>query len=455
MKNYEKYNVEERLWNTEFPSHWNIVPLYGIGKAKSECNCIDMQLLSVYLDAGVIPFADKAEKRTNSTSKDLSKYQKVEIGNLVLNNQQAWRGSVGVSNYEGIVSPAYIIVELDDTLTRRFANYLFRSKVMVNQYLIRSKGVGSIQRNIYWQGLKRVLVPIPPKEEQEAIVAYLDWQLSKINKLIDIKKKEIKKVTELKKTVVNEAVTHGLNPNIPMKDSGVKWLGKIPAHWTTIKLRQILHPFSEKNHPELPLLSVVREQGVIVRDIEDKESNHNFIPDDLSGYKMVKKGQFAMNKMKAWQGSYGISNYTGIVSPAYFIFDVDFENLEYFHYAIRSKVYVNFFAQASDGIRVGQWDLSISKMKEIPFIVPPEDEQKAIVEYIPGAFEKYDNAITKLTEEVETLHELRNKLISDVVTGQIDVRNIEVPDFEYVEETEDTSDDDEFDEDVEANDEEV
>ena len=213
-------------------------------------------------------------------------------------------------------------------------------------------------------------------------------------------------------------------------------------------MRQILHPFSEKNHPELPLLSVVREQGVIIRNVEDKESNHNFIPDDLSGYKMVKKGQFAMNKMKAWQGSYGISTYTGIVSPAYFIFDVDFENLEYFHYAIRSKVYVNFFAQASDGIRVGQWDLSINKMKEIPFIVPPVDEQKAIVEYIPIAFAKYDEAISKLTEEVDILHELRNKLISDVVTGQIDVRDIEVPDFEYVEETEDESDDDSEEDDV-------
>ena len=161
-----------------------------------------------------------------------------------------------------------------------------------------------------------------------------------------------------------------------------------------------------------------------------------------------------MNKMKAWQGSYGISNYTGIVSPAYFIFDVDFENLEYFHYAIRSKVYVNFFAQASDGIRVGQWDLSLNKMKEIPFIVPPTEEQKAIVEYIPAAFAKYDAAIVKLTEEVDVLHELRNKLISDVVTGQIDVRDIEVPEFEYVEEIEDSSEDDEETDD-EAVDEEV
>ena len=106
--------------------------------------------------------------------------------------------------------------------------------------------------------------------------------------------------------------------------------------------------------------------------------------------KMVKKGQFAMNKMKAWQGSYGISPYTGIVWPAYFIFDVSFDNLEYFHYAIRSKVYVNFFAQASDGIRVGQWDFQMDKMKEIPFMFPPEDEQQAIVEYIKKILPQYD-----------------------------------------------------------------
>lgn len=183
---------------------------------------------------------------------------------------------------------------------------------------------------------------------------------------------------------------------------------------------------------------MVREKGVIVRDVDDKESNHNFIPDDLSGYKMVKKGQFAMNKMKAWQGSYGVSDYTGIVSPAYFIFDVDFENLEYFHYAIRSKVYVNFFAQASDGIRVGQWDLSMNKMKEIPFIVPPEEEQKEIVNYIPKALERYTNAINTLESQIEALHELKNKLISDAVTGKIDVRNAEIPEYEFTDESADS-----------------
>ena len=99
------------------------------------------------------------------------------------------------------------------------------------------------------------------------------------------------------------------------------WLGTFPDHWQVLKLRQILSPFSEKNHPDMPLLSVVREKGVIIRNVESKEENHNYVPDDLSNYKLVKQGQFAMNKMKAWQGSYGVSKYDGIVSPAYFVFN--------------------------------------------------------------------------------------------------------------------------------------
>lgn len=250
---------------------------------------------------------------------------------------------------------------------------------------------------------------------------YMPTEFRPLEEIID----ELNNVTASKETAIATLVTKGIKSGVPMKPSGIEWLGDIPAHWKTIKLRQLLHPVSEKNHPEMPLLSVVREQGVIVRDVDDIEGNHNYIPDDLSGYKLVKKGQFAMNKMKAWQGSYGISQYTGIVSPAYFVFDVSFENLEYFHYAIRSKVYVNFFAQASDGIRVGQWDLSIPKMKEIPFLVPPEDEQRAIVDFIPKISEKYDKQIEKLQKQIELLTEQKNKLIAEIVMGRASASKIE------------------------------
>ena len=344
--------------------------------------------------------------------------------------------TVGLSGYNGMLTGAYTIMRVSN-INARFIYYYYLA--LDNGKMLRPLYTG-LRKTININTFQSTKVPVPPREEQDQIVRFLDWKVSSINKLINIKKKEIKAIDALKRSMVSHAITRGLTADAPMKYSGVKWLGDIPAHWKITKLRQILHPVSEKNHPEFPLLSVVREQGVILRDVEDKEANHNFIPDDLSGYKVVRKGQFAMNKMKAWQGSYGVSDYTGIVSPAYFIFDIAFENLEYFHYAIRSKVYVNFFAQASDGIRVGQWDLQMDKMKEIPFIVPPADEQIAIVKHIKQALPQYDAAIEKLTEEVAVLEEYKNKIIADTVTGKIDVRGIDIPEYEFVDEDTDNVD---------------
>lgn len=166
------------------------------------------------------------------------------------------------------------------------------------------------------------------------------------------------------------------------KPSGISWIGEIPSHWEETQLRKFLKLVSEKGHGEKQLLSVTREQGVIVRDVESKEENHNFIPEDLSGYKLVKVGQFAINKMKSWQGSYGVSNFEGIVSPAYYICDLYFENKEFFSWAIRSKAYIPFFTQMSKGIRVDQWDLSTNALKSIPFFVPSLIEQEKIVEFL-------------------------------------------------------------------------
>lgn len=199
--------------------------------------------------------------------------------------------------------------------------------------------------------------------------------------------------------------------------NSLNWLGKVPERWNVLKLRQILTPFSEKNHPNMPLLSVVREKGVIIRNIEDKEENNNYVPDDLSGYKLVKKGQFAMNKMKAWQGSYGISKYDGIVSPAYFVFDINHDmNKDFFNLAIRSKVYVNYFGQSSDGIRVGQWDLSMKRMKEIPFFLPPRSEQDQIVKFLDWKVSCINKLISNYREQIRSFQEFRIALVDTVIT---------------------------------------
>jgi len=212
-----------------------------------------------------------------------------------------------------------------------------------------------------------------------------------------------------------------LGPYSEYKEYGDDWLGQVPEHWKVRKLRSVLKNVTERNRPDLPLLSVVREKGVIVRDVTDQDANHNYIPDDLTNYKVVRAGQFAMNKMKAWQGSYGVSQYDGIVSPAYFVFETSGVEGPYFHAAIRSRAYVPYFTRASDGVRIGQWDLSKDRMREIPFAVPPPDEQAAIVRFlnhVDGRIRRYIRAKRQL---ITLLNEQKQAVINKAVTKGLDV----------------------------------
>ena len=211
-----------------------------------------------------------------------------------------------------------------------------------------------------------------------------------------------------------------LNPYPAYKPSGVPWLGDVPEHWEARRLGNVLADTTERNQPDLPLLSVVRERGVILRDITNMEENHNFVPDDLSNYKVVHSGQFAMNKMKAWQGSFGISQHDGIVSPAYFVFDLNGVSGDYFHAAIRSRAYVPFFAQASDGIRIGQWDLSQARMREIPFALPPLPEQAAIVRYLDHVDRRILRYVTAKRKLIALLGEEKQAVINQAVTRGLD-----------------------------------
>lgn len=457
--NYSSYRSFGQKWANVIPEHWNSKRLKAVFAMRKERNnpVVTRNILSLTAKQGVVPLSQKEGVGGNKPKDDMTKYNIAHENDLLVNCMNVVAGSAGVSRYYGAISPVYYALYPREDENVWYYHYIFRLLTFQRSLVGLGKGIlmhesengklNTVRMRISMDYLGNVLLPVPPRSEQDKIVDYLNWRVSQINKLIKLKHKEIKSIEELKKSVVSTAVTRGLNPDTEMKSSGVSWLGDIPKHWKLIKLRQILRAVSEKNHPELPLLSVVREQGVIVRNVEDQSSNRNFIPDDLSGYKVVRKGQFAMNKMKAWQGSYGISDYTGIVSPAYFIFDVAFDNLEYFHNAIRSKVYINFFAQASDGIRPGQWDLQMDKMKEIPFIVPPEDEQIQIVEYIKAAQQKYQSAIERLKAEIDALEEFKTHLVSDVVTGKIDVRDIEIPEYEFVDEEADSDADDEDDSD--------
>lgn len=194
-------------WIKQIPKGWKKVSFGTICKEKSLIGYEKEELLSVFLDKGVVRFNDVEKKRTNTTSLDLSKYQLVEPGDFVLNNQQAWRGSVGVSSIRGIVSPAYIILSLSNLLEPDFANLMFRSYPIVAHYCICSKGVGSIQRNLYLAILKRRYLYIPSREEQKVIVSFIKSKCEKIDKLQAGLQQEIEKVKQYKQRLISDVVT--------------------------------------------------------------------------------------------------------------------------------------------------------------------------------------------------------------------------------------------------------
>ena len=193
-------------WLKEIPGHWEIYRYGTLFKLKPVKQHHGEELLSVFLHFGVIRAAE-SEKRTHAASEDLSKYQLVEETDFVMNNQQAWRGSVGVSKLVGIISPAYHIFKMPNCMFPDYANYLLRSKCMVSQFEMSSRGVGSIQRTLNFNWLNNKIVPVPPLSEQEQIVSYLDAKTSKIDKLIAHITKEIECIKEYKQRLISDVVT--------------------------------------------------------------------------------------------------------------------------------------------------------------------------------------------------------------------------------------------------------
>ena len=423
LKPYVEYKKSGLPWLGNVPAHW------VTKRGKAYMTAIDRrsqagkeELLTVSSARGVIP--RNAAKVTMFKAESYAGYKLCWPGDLVINSLWAWGGGLGVTQHHGIISTAYSVYRPRPSaeMNPRFLHELVRSSSFNWELHVRSKGIWISRLQLTDTAFLDAPIPLPPPDEQAAIVRFLDHANRKIDGFIRAKRKLIGLLNEQKQAIIHRAVTRGLHPDVPLKPSGIPWLGDIPKHWEMRKLRQILTRKTERNQPSLALLSVVREKGVIKRDTENFEDNHNFIPDDLSNYKVVRVGQFAMNKMKAWQGSFGVSQFEGIVSPAYFVFVLRYVGRDFFHTAIRSKAYVPFFTRASDGVRVGQWDLAETRMREIPFFVPPSDEQNAIVEYVAKDTEAATTAIARTEREIALIQEYRTRLTADLVTGKLDVR---------------------------------
>lgn len=436
LKPYNEYKSSKIPFINKIPKDWGELPFYAVARTKSITNNTNEELLSVFLDKGVIKYNQTKGVQVHKPSEDLSKYQLVEPGDFVLNNQQAWRGSVGVSRYRGIVSPAYYVFELTNLINPNFGNYLFRDSVIVNQLVLSSKGVGSIQRNLYYPYLKRIKVPVPSLAEQDQIVKYLDSKLAKINKFIKAKKKLISVLKEQKQAVINDAVTKGLNPNIKMKPSGIKWLGDIPEHWELVKLKFLSYrpfqyganeagiEFSEKL-PRYIRITDVTTDGKL------KDENKLSLPIEIAKSYMLHDGDIlfarsggTVGKTFLFKEEYGNSCYAGYLIR----FSPNKKRVipDYVYNFTLSSVYNLWLNQIL--IQATIQNVSAEKYKNLQIPLPPMDEQIIILDYINKKTVEINNNIEKVMKEIDLMTEYRTRLISDVVTGKVDVRDIVVDD---------------------------
>lgn len=351
MRKYNEYKDSGSNLIGKIPVNWEICRFGNVFRLKPVVPHHNEELLSVFLEYGVIP-ASESEKRTHKPSEDLSKYQLVEKTDFVMNNQQAWRGSVGVSQYVGIISPAYHIFKMPRQLNASYANYLLRDKCMVGHYEMSSKGVGSIQRTLNFNWLNNGILIIPPFSEQRIIASFLNNKSREIDNLISKTEREIELLKELKQSVVAHAVTKGLNPNAKMKDSGISWIGEIPEHWEVRKMKYTFKERSEKNHPTEPVLCATQSQGVIPQSMY--ENRVVVVNKGFENLKFVKKGDFVIS-LRSFQGGIEYAHYQGIISAAYTIlFPVDALCGDYARVLLKSHNFIQLLKTCVTGIREGQ-----------------------------------------------------------------------------------------------------
>lgn len=262
-------------------------------------------------------------------------------------------------------------------------------------------------------------IPYPPKEIRERIGEYLDEKLSIINGRIAILEKQRNAYARLKKSIIHQAVTRGLNPNISLKDSGVEWIGMIPEHWELHRFKSIFTECKSVTETgQEDLLSVSEYYGVARRIDKMEDGEYESRADSLVGYKVCKKDDLVINIMLAWKRGLGFSDFDGIVSPAYAVYRGKNIAPHYFHYLMRTDMYVAEYKRNSKGIIDSRLRMYTDRFNNIMAIVPPLSEQQAIAAYLDEKCSEIDAATENIGKQIDALKQLKRALINEVVTGQ-------------------------------------
>lgn len=437
-KPYPTYKNSHIPWLGDIPEHWEVIRLQYLFKEQDgRSTSGNEDLLSVSHYTGVTKRREKFnsdELITNAAS--LIGYKIVNQGDLVMNIMLAWNGSLGISNYYGITSPAYAVFK-PINVDEKYFGYLLRTKNAQQEFKKHSTGIIDSRLRLYPDKFLKIKSLLPPKEEQTAIARFLDYKLAKINRFIHKKKQLIKLLNEQKAAIINQAVTKGLNPNAKMKDSGIEWLGEIPAHWDVRKLKYVAEILRGKFTP--------RPRN----DPRYYDGEYPFIQTGnlTSTDKYITTYTQTLNKL-GYEVSKEFPINTVVMSVAANIADIaildfkacfpdsvigfkPFNNLDvdFLFYSLKS-LRQEFFKIA---IKSTQYNLNVDRVANVKIFVPRLPEQQQIVSYIEKETAILNTTISTIEKEIALVEEYKTALIAEAVTGKIDVRGYAIPETATVE----------------------
>ena len=408
------------------PVWWDIQKIGALfAQRKEKVSDKDFAPISV-TKSGILPQLATAAKTDDGDNR-----KKVCVGDFVINSRSDRKGSCGVSSLEGSVSLINIVLEPREQLRGKYTHYLLRSHLFSEEFYRNGRGIVADLWTTRYSEMKTILLPVPPREEQDQIVRYLDWQVSKINRLIAAKRKQIALLHEQHKRRISEAVLHGNDDGCCQKDSGVEWIGMIPEHWSVIRGKYVFTERDERSIAgEEEHLSMSQKYGLVP---DSKLDERRMLSESYVGGKVCYKNDLVLNRLKAHLGVFALSPQKGVISPDYTVLIPNAERIlpTYGEAVLKNDLCRRELRIRVRGIIEGFWRLYTDDFNTIVIPFPPLKEQEQIMKHLSALNNKFTALKQRLEQEINILHELRTRLISDVVTGQIDVRGIKVPDDEY------------------------
>ena len=437
-ENYKKTNID---WLDEIPSNWDMLPNRAIFKERITRNCDNEELLSVTIKNGVIRQAQllKNSSKKDSSNEDKSKYKLVKINDIAYNKMRMWQGALGVSDYQGIVSPAYVILNPRANINSKYYHYLYRSPKYVRYSYNYSYGICDDQLSLRYKDFSKMYSIVPPIDEQDKIVSFIEYKEKQINKLIKKQKKLIKLLKEQKSVIINEAVTKGIDKTAQMKDSGIKWLTQIPQHWEIKRTKFVAKSFAKGN-------GITKDDVILNGDIRCIRYGEIYSKYDVqvldcvssTNIDIINSPRYISNGDILFAGTGELVEEIGknvvymgsepCLAGGDIIIMKHKQDALFINYALNSK-----YAQAQKSfgkVKLKVVHISAGNIGNIRIALPPIEEQKKIAEYLNEKCSKINEIILQKERIITKLIEYKTSLISNAVTGQIDVRDYEIPEID-------------------------